>query len=449
MRPFTVRRCWWRALGGVAVALTLGALGLTEVKVYELSGNLRQVILDSAARTFVPRDENRYRIPTDMELEVWRQVMRAMLHGQLETAAKLVTPLEPAYKVIKFTDQSSTPARVYHLLLEADLKGRRIMPRAATGWGLYAFDPTPVRDLAISIPHMKADAKTEVEGIEALVALRPASLLLFTSHRCASDTMSSCSGTTTVCTGGFRVSDASHGGAPSPLPPPPFTTTTFQVAHEELVKLKPATVMIQFHGNAEPACADADVVLSNGGNNFRIIPHGNIERLTERLRAPRSLRVRVCDHSPAPGTCNLCGTTNLQARYSNGSTVNPCQESAPSPTHVERFIHVEQSLRIRQNPQRIIQAIKETAFARCGYSLSPTSQSFGQSGGAGSVSLTALAECSWMASTFDDWVVIASGAEGMGNSTIQYEVRENGTGSARQGTLLIAGQVVTIMQDGG
>jgi hypothetical protein len=43
MRQFTVLRCWWRALGGVAVALTLVALGLTEAKVYELSGNLKSV----------------------------------------------------------------------------------------------------------------------------------------------------------------------------------------------------------------------------------------------------------------------------------------------------------------------------------------------------------------------------------------------------------------------
>jgi hypothetical protein len=54
-----------------------------------------------------------------------------------------------------------------------------------------------------------------------------------------------------------------------------------------------------------------------------------------------------------------------------------------------------------------------------------------------------------MVSTFDNWVVIASGAGGVGNGTVEYEVRENGTGSARQGTLLIAGQVVTIIQDGG
>jgi hypothetical protein len=54
-----------------------------------------------------------------------------------------------------------------------------------------------------------------------------------------------------------------------------------------------------------------------------------------------------------------------------------------------------------------------------------------------------------MASTFDNWVVIVSGAGGMGNGTVEYEVRENVTGSARQGTLLIAGQVVTIIQDGG
>ena len=242
----------------------------------------------------------------------------------------------------------------------------------------------------------------------------------------------------------IRVSDASHGAALSD----PTLTSTFQVTHEELVKLKPATVVIQFHGNAQTACAD--VVLSNGGNDFQIIPDGNIAWLKQSL-VDRSINVKVCDHSPTPGACDLCGTTNLQARYSNGSTANPCQYPAPSPTNVERFIHVEQRPGIRQDPQTrqlVIQAIEETTFAHCGYFVSPTSQSFGQSGGVGSVSLTALAGCSWMASTFDNWVVIASGAGGMGNGTVEYEVRENGTGSARQGTLLIAGQVVMIIQDG-
>lgn len=197
------------------------------------------------------------------------------------------------------------------------------------------------------------------------------------------------------------------------------------------------------------------MVLSNGGDNFRIIPDGNIARLKQNLLKQsllaRSINVKVCDYSP-PGACDLCGTTNLQARYSNGSTANPCQKSAPSPTNVERFIHVEQSPSIRQDPQTrqlVIQAIEETTFARCGYLVAPTGQHFGQSGGVGSVSLTALAGCSWMASTFDNWVVIVSGAGGMGNGTVEYEVKENATGSARQGTLLIAGQVVTILQDGG
>ena len=413
-------------------------------QVFELSGNLKQDILDPAAQTFLPRDQDLYRIPTSSDLNVWRQVISAMLHGAMATAAHLVQPIAPSYKVIKFTDTSSTPARVYHLLLEADLNGTNIIPRAVTGWGLYAFDPTPVRDLAISIPHIRADTNTEFEGNEALVTLRPASLLLFTSHRCASNTGSSCDGSTTACARGFRVSDASHGANPSA----PTLTSTFQVAHEELVKLKPSTVVIQFHGNAQTACSD--VVLSNGGNNFQIIPDGNIVRLKQSLVA-LSINVIVCDHRPTPGECNLCGTTNLQARYSNGSTATPCQNPGPSPTNVERFIHVEQSQGIRQTPQTrrtVIQALEETTFARCGYLVSPISQYFGQSGGGGSVSLTALAGCSWMASTFDNWVVIVSGAGGMGNGTVEYEVRENFTGSARQGTLLIAGQVLTIIQDG-
>lgn len=327
--------------------------------VIERSGHLKGDILDWAADEYLPRDSNRYRVPAKGDLDIWRQVISAMLLGDLPAAADLVAQIAPSYKVIKFTDVSASPARVYYLLLEAVITSDDILPYAETGWGVYVFDPQPIRKLAISVPHIAADLHTEDEGIEAFVTLRARCLLLSASHRCASDTVSPCAGSSDVCgDGSHHASDASHGSNPADT----RVTNTFQVAHEELINLYPATVVIQFHGNGVSACSQ--VTLSNGGSNHKTISNGNISRLKQSL-TNSSITVRVCDQAPVPGECNLCGTTNLQARYINGRTDNPCQNSAPSPNDFERFIHVEQSLTVRETAQKrqtIIQAIANTTF---------------------------------------------------------------------------------------
>jgi 3D (Asp-Asp-Asp) domain-containing protein len=327
-------------------------------QVFERSGNLKQDVLDWIE--YLPRDQNLYRIPTQPEINTWRQVMNAIQGGALATAASLVQAIAPSYKVIKFTDTSVVPARPYYLLLEADVTADDIFPFADTGWGAYIFDPQPVRDIAISVPHPKADAYTEAEGVEALVSLRARWLLLSGSHRCGSSTISPCTqGSSPSCSGGHRSSDGSHGANPSS----PAVTNMFQVAHEELAKASTSTVVLQFHGNS--SCS-ANFVISNGGNNYQIIPDGNVYRLKQSLGGVSS-NIQVCDHNPGAGECDMCGTTNLQGRYINGSVSNPCQTSAPAPTTVERFIHLEQSLSMRQDAlvrQRIIQAVANTTFVQ-------------------------------------------------------------------------------------
>jgi 3D (Asp-Asp-Asp) domain-containing protein len=326
-------------------------------QVFERSGNLKQDVLDWVE--YLPRDENLYRVPTQAELDAWRQVINAIQSGSLAAAASMVQAIAPSYKVIRFTDTSAA-ARPYYLLLEADVTADDIFPFADTGWGAYVFDPQPVRDIAISVPHPKADAHTETEGIEALVSLRARWLLLSGSHRCGSNTISPCTqGSSSSCSGGHRSSDGSHGANPST----PTVTNTFQAAHEEIAKASTTTVVIQFHGNS--SCS-ANFVLSNGGNNYQVIPNGNVYRLKQSL-AGVSSNIQLCDHNPSAGECDMCGTTNLQGRFINGSLNNPCQTSAPAPTTVERFIHLEQSLSMRQDAltrQRIIQAIANTAFVQ-------------------------------------------------------------------------------------
>jgi photosystem II stability/assembly factor-like uncharacterized protein len=85
----------------------------------------------------------------------------------------------------------------------------------------------------------------------------------------------------------------------------------------------------------------------------------------------------------------------------------------------------------------------------CAFNLSSTSSFLPQNGGSGSVSLTAANGCEWTAASNNGWIIITSADSGAGNDAITFEGRENFTGGARQGTLTIAGQTFTVVQDGG
>ena len=85
----------------------------------------------------------------------------------------------------------------------------------------------------------------------------------------------------------------------------------------------------------------------------------------------------------------------------------------------------------------------------CGYSLSSANAFFSQSGGSGSVALTAGASCAWNAVSNNGWIELISAGSGTGSESVNYEVRENFTGSPRMGTLTIAGQTYNVLQDAG
>src|SRR5262245_52791217 len=84
--------------------------------------------------------------------------------------------------------------------------------------------------------------------------------------------------------------------------------------------------------------------------------------------------------------------------------------------------------------------------AGCSYSVTPTTASIGAAGGTGtSISVSAGSGCIWTATTSAGWITILTGANGTGNGNVTYSVQAN-TGSARTGTLTVAGQSVTISQ---
>lgn len=84
----------------------------------------------------------------------------------------------------------------------------------------------------------------------------------------------------------------------------------------------------------------------------------------------------------------------------------------------------------------------------CAYSIDPASQSIG-AGGANSrdIEVKTSGSCAWTAVSNTSWLTIESGASDQGNGKVQYDVAAN-PGSAREGTLTVAGHTFTVNQAG-
>ena len=84
----------------------------------------------------------------------------------------------------------------------------------------------------------------------------------------------------------------------------------------------------------------------------------------------------------------------------------------------------------------------------CAYSITPSSQNFPADGGQGSVRVTASFSCLWAAGSTVPWISITSQSSGSGNGTVNYTLALNPGPSSRTGTLTIAGQTFTVIQEG-
>ncbi len=79
--------------------------------------------------------------------------------------------------------------------------------------------------------------------------------------------------------------------------------------------------------------------------------------------------------------------------------------------------------------------------------LSSSVQSFGSRGGNGIASVSAALGCAWNVLNGTDWIVLTSPDEAAGNGEVTYEVRENLTGSARIGSIIVGGRFLTVVQN--
>ena len=96
---------------------------------------------------------------------------------------------------------------------------------------------------------------------------------------------------------------------------------------------------------------------------------------------------------------------------------------------------------IQDTPQFILQV---TPGPVCTYAVSPLSQNFDAGANTGTLNIAAGTGCTWTAAASDPWLVPQQ-VSGTGSGPLTYTVASN-AGPARSGTLMVAGQTVTITQ---
>jgi hypothetical protein len=84
----------------------------------------------------------------------------------------------------------------------------------------------------------------------------------------------------------------------------------------------------------------------------------------------------------------------------------------------------------------------------CNYALSATSMTIGAAGGAGSISVSTGSQCAWTASSAASWITATGGTSGNGPGTFTFNVAALTGNASRTASLAIAGQTVSVTQQG-
>lgn len=316
----------------------------------ENNGNLKTYLL---AINLPLSNTDAFIEPSAADMTSWRQVINLARQGQanpakLNEATALADTLN--YDGVKFTH---TDATRYFILQERPGAGFKAL-------GTYVFDLQHQREIVWAIPHPIFDNALDA-GIDEFIALHPRVMMFAGSHRCTvCGTITPFSGVTSVCnsvgtcnlgpgTKPFRIGDVAH-----------YNNNFYHQAHEELIDIDNNVVVFSVHGASDgtlgndllPPNNQLDAIISEGVNNP---PLGGA--LVRQIEAQIELA--------APGTnvgiysenaLVLGGTTNLQGRYHNSRDIfNTCVP--PACTSNGLFIHLEQDITLRTNPNTIITAL--------------------------------------------------------------------------------------------
>lgn len=266
----------------------------------------------------------------------------------------------------KTADQKARAADYEIAIVPGKGNGRYFMLREASGKGVGAtvvIAEKPRRDAIAGVPHARFERGTPEQAALLLTELGFRAAILSGAHRCAADAFVACRGRTAVCSPkrkgkkkrrtAYRTSDVAHN--PRAL---------FHVAHEVLAKAWPDSVVFSLHGMRKRKGKPFIAVLSDGSKTMQRSSGDLVGRLRDTFRAKLGRgkgRTVSCNHLDDAGTGfpKLCGTTNVQGNFVNGSTAG-C--GVPTKARTGRFVHVEHTREIRRDFEDNWRRIRETTY---------------------------------------------------------------------------------------
>lgn len=90
--------------------------------------------------------------------------------------------------------------------------------------------------------------------------------------------------------------------------------------------------------------------------------------------------------------------------------------------------------------------ISAAGLPPCTYEISPESESMPAPGGVFEVTLTTASGCSWTAESQSSWLTVVSANSGSGPGSIGISVAPNPDANSRTGSVVVAGQTLTVNQ---
>jgi hypothetical protein len=283
-------------------------------------------VLATVDATRAPSGSELYSKPSAADADAFAAVLGRMLDGDWDVDVPLA---DLGYRWNALAD----PGRI--VIWEATPSTHR---------GAFLFDFVATSGLVLEAPHPEYDTATGDQAGETFDALDASALFISGAHRCATTEASGCDGTTSACgtNAPFKASDAAHSAQ-----------SFFQTAHEVTSATWPTSVAVQLHGFAwdgtEPAAYVSDGVAADDAGSI-----ANTVRDALNAKLPTAYAAASC--ADASETTRLCGTTNTQGRFSNGS-VDSCMTAASQTRN--RFVHIEQARDLRDDQRdAIIDALR-------------------------------------------------------------------------------------------
>jgi hypothetical protein len=220
--------------------------------------------------------------------------------------------------------------------------------RAEMGGARVAWRRGEAEPAIFEAPHTFYDIGTHTQALDLFLSLNARAVIISGTHRCASHENSRCDGQAQVCSGDelpFKASDMAHS-----------VNSIFQIMHEYLAMRYDDAWIFSMHG-----MSDDGVSVSDG----TVHPLHKSEAAVRVSQAIAEIfpdeHITSCNEwEGAHVDRRLCGTSNVQGRFVNGSA-HPCTEEAPDSSG--RFIHLEQSRLVRSQTFKMASAIR-LALAR-------------------------------------------------------------------------------------